>query len=133
MMRKWFAIAWGLVVCLLLVADGTLWLGKHITPDTDILALLPAEEQDPVLQQAFVHMVDAAQQRLVVAIGAEDWNEAKRAAQVYQAVLARHADLFVPQAAADQMQSDWLAHRSRHSLVLMTPAAKASLQQQPVA
>ncbi|HEX8955334.1 MAG TPA: MMPL family transporter [Burkholderiaceae bacterium] len=127
-LRKWFALAWGLVVCLLLAADGTLWLGKRIAPDTDILALLPAEEQDPVLQQAFVHMVDSAQQRLVVAIGAPEWSDARRAAEAFQAVLARHADLFVPQAAADELQSDWLGQWSRHSLVLMTRAAQENLR-----
>jgi len=131
MMRKWFALAWGLVVCLLLAGDGYLWLGKRITPDTDILALLPVEERDPVLQQAFAHMVDSAQQRLVIVIGATEWNDAKRAADAYNAVLARHADLFLPQAAVDSMQSDWLAQWSRHSLLLMTPAAEANLRTQP--
>ena len=130
-LRKWFALAWGLFVCLLVAGDGYLWLGKRITPDTDILALLPAEEQDPVLQQAFVHMVDSAQQRLVVAIGAPEWSDARRAAEAFQAVLARHAGLFVPQAAADQLQSDWLGQWSRHSLVLMTPAAQENLRRQP--
>ncbi len=130
-MRTWLALAWGLVVCLLLATDGYLWLGKHIAPDTDILALLPTEERDPVLQQAFGHMVDAAQQRLVIVIGAPEWNDAKRAADAYNAVLARHGDLFQPQNAATEVQSDWLAQWSRHSLVLMTPAAQAQLRQQP--
>ena len=130
-MRMWLALAWGLVVCLLLAGDGYLWLGKRIAPDTDILALLPTEERDPVLQQAFGHMVDAAQQRLVIVIGAPEWSDAKRAADAYDAVLTRHADLFLPQGAASQVQSDWLAQWSRHSLVLMTPAAQAQLRRRP--
>jgi hypothetical protein len=28
-------------------------------PDTDILALLPVQERDPILQQSFTHMVEA--------------------------------------------------------------------------
>ncbi len=130
-MRTWLALVWGLVVCLLLATDGYLWLGKRIAPDTDILALLPTEERDPVLQQAFGHMVDAAQQRLVIVIGAPEWSDARRAADAYGAVLARHGDLFLPQSAASQMQSDWLAQWSRHSLVLMTPAAQSQLRRQP--
>jgi predicted exporter len=131
MMRKWFALAWALVACLLLAADGYLWLGKRIAPDTDILALLPVEERDPVLQQAFAHMVDSAQQRLVILIGASEWHDAKRAADAYNAVLARHADLFVPQVTTADMQSDWLAQWSKHSLLLMTPGAEANLGRQP--
>ena len=63
-------------------------MGKRIAPDTDILALLPVQERDPVLQQAFAHMVDSAQQRLIVLVGADDWVEAGRAADIYHAVLA---------------------------------------------
>jgi predicted exporter len=32
---------------------------KRIVPDTDIMALLPVQERDPVLQQSFSHMVDS--------------------------------------------------------------------------
>jgi predicted exporter len=42
-----------LVVCLLLGHNAYLWLGKRIVPDTDILALLPVQERDPMLQQSF--------------------------------------------------------------------------------
>ena len=40
-----------------------LWAVKRIVPDTDIMALLPVQERDPVLQQSFSHMVDEPQQR----------------------------------------------------------------------
>ena len=66
MNRKGVALAWALVVCLLLAHNAYLWLGQRIVPDTDILNLLPVQERDPLLQQSFTHMVDAAQQRVVV-------------------------------------------------------------------
>ena len=60
-----FAWVWGLVVCFLVVHNVYLWFGKGLAPDTDILALLPIEERDPVLQRAFARMVDSGQQRLI--------------------------------------------------------------------
>ena len=89
-LRIVFAWVWALVVCLLLAHNVYLWMGKRIAPDTDILALLPVQERDPVLQQAFTHMVDSAQQRLIVLVGADDWAQASRAADAYHAVLAPH-------------------------------------------
>jgi hypothetical protein len=53
----------------LLIHNAYLCSGGQITPDTDILALLPIQERDPVLQQAFIRMVDSAQQRLIVLVG----------------------------------------------------------------
>ena len=87
-LRIILAWLWALVVCLILAHNVYLWMGKRIAPDTDILALLPVQERDPVLQQAFAHMVDSAQQRLIVLVGADDWVEAGRAADIYHAVLA---------------------------------------------
>ena len=88
-----FAWVWALVVGFLLVHNAYLWLGERIAPDTDILALLPVQERDPVLQQAFTRMVDSAQQRLIVLVGADDWAQASRAADAYDRVLAQHPDL----------------------------------------
>ncbi|MFZ6721198.1 MMPL family transporter [Undibacterium sp. Ji49W] len=125
------AIAWALVVCLLLAHNAYLWLGKRITPDTDILALLPVQERDPVLQQSFAHMVDTAQQRVVVLIGAPDWEQAKRAAQAYNAVIATRTDLLTSTTINDQTQSDWLAAFQKNSLGLLTAQQEQQLRTQP--
>ena len=42
---------WAAVVCLLLAHNVYLWIGQRLAPDSDILALLPVEERDPVLQK----------------------------------------------------------------------------------
>ena len=124
------AIAWALVVALLLAHNAYLWLGKRIAPETDILALLPVQERDPVLQASFTHMVDAAQQRLVILVGAPDWNDAKRAADAYSAVLARHAGLFESTPIDEQTQNDWLALFQQHRLPLVSVAQEAQLRQE---
>jgi len=90
---KRLALLWLLIVSLLVGHNVWLWLGKRISPGTDILALLPASQRDPVLNQAFSHMVDSAQQRVVVLVGGASWPEAVRAADAYQAVIGQHPQL----------------------------------------
>jgi len=131
MQKRVFALAWAAVVCVLVAFQGYLWFGRHIVPDTDILALLPAQQRDPVLQQSFTHMVEASQQRVVVLIGATAWDDAERAADAYAAVLARHPALLQATQADAQMQADWLAPFRRHTLLLMPSAQEAQLRARP--
>lgn len=130
MNRRVFAAVWALVVCLLLGHNAYLWLGKRIVPDTDILALLPVQERDPVLQQSFTHMVDSAQQRVIVLIGAADWGDAKRAADAYAAVLLSKPELLQRTQIGDQQQTDWLAKFQQHSLILLTSEQEKLLNTQ---
>jgi predicted exporter len=125
------ALIWALAVALLLAHGGYLWLVKGVVPDTDILALLPVEQRDPVLRQAFTHMVDAAQQRVIVLVGADDWEHARAAADAYSAVLARQPALLqtgVQLSAQDQQ--DWLAPSQQMRLSLLTPAQQTALRTQ---
>ena len=90
-LRKLLPLLWAAVVFLVLAHNGYLWFGKQVVPVTDILALLPMQQHDPLLQQAFNRMVDAAQQRLIVLVGAPDWTEASRAADAFTAVFGSAA------------------------------------------
>jgi len=126
--QTWLALAWALVVCALLGHNAYLWLGKRIVPGTDILALLPVQEQDPILQRSFTQMVDAAQQRVIVLVGAPEWEGAKKASAAYGAVLARHPDLFAPAAMSDQAQADWLAPFQAHRMSLLTAKQEEQLR-----
>jgi predicted exporter len=126
------ALLWLLVAALLLGHNGYLWLVQRITPNTDILALLPAQQRDPVKQQAFNHMVDAAQQRLVVLVGAAEWRQATQAADAYRAVLARRPDLLtLNDGASEQLQRDWLAPFAASRLGLLTPQQRDDLKNRP--
>ncbi|MGZ5819728.1 MAG: MMPL family transporter, partial [Burkholderiaceae bacterium] len=119
--RNLLAIIWALVVGILLAHNAYLWAAKKIVPDTNILALLPVQERDPVLQESFTHMVDSAQQRLIVLVGADDWEQAGRAADAYSAVLKPHADLLkFSDAASDQSQTDWLKLFQQHRFALVS-------------
>ena len=124
------ALAWLVAVALLLGHNGYLWLVKRIVPDTDIMALLPVQERDPILQRSFAHMVDAAQQRVIVLVGAADWEDAKRAADAYAAVLAKHPGLFDTASAGDGVQAEWLSLFQRHRLTLLTASQEGQLRQE---
>jgi len=124
-----FAALWAAIVCLLLAHNAYLWIGKRISPDTDIMALLPVQQRDPVLQLSFTHMVDTAQQRALVLVGATDWSEAKRAADAYSEVLKLHADVLQTTAMTEQTQQDWLALFAAHRAVLLTTAQQKNLQE----
>jgi hypothetical protein len=87
------AYLWAVAVSLLPAHTAWLWVANRIVPDTDILALLRVGERDPVLQRAFGNMVDAGQQRVIVLVGAAEWDQARRAANAYRGVLAPHGEL----------------------------------------
>jgi predicted exporter len=129
--RKAIAWFWALVVCLLLGHNAYLWMVKRIVPDTDIMALLPVQKRDPVLQQSFAQMVDAAQQRVIVLIGAKEWADAKHAADVYRKALATRTELFKTTQPTDQLQTDWLATFQEHRSVLLTSAQENQLRNEP--
>jgi predicted exporter len=128
-LRKLLPLLWAVVVFSILAYDGYLWFEKRIVPVTDILALLPAQERDPVLGQALNQIIAAAQQRLVVLLGAPDWKDARRAADSFTAVLAPHADVVqVSAAIPNETQSDWLEQLAPHRLLLLTARDDAALQ-----
>ena len=125
-----FALLWVLVTTLLLGYNAWLWGTRSVAPDTDILALLPVQERDPVLQRSFSHMVDFAQQRMVVLVGAPSWEDAKRASAAYRAVLADTPGVFRELAPMGNKEQDWLAQFRDHRLVLLTPQDERALREQ---
>jgi predicted exporter len=123
---------WGFVVCLLLAHNSYLWLHQRIAPETDILALLPLQERDPVLQQAFTQMVDTGQQRLIVLVGADDWTQARDAADAYHSALSPHRDLLqLEQPSTSQSQQEWLGLFRQHRIGLLTAQQESALRQLP--
>ena len=128
--RNLLAWVWGVIVCLLLAHSAYLLMSDRLAPDTDILALLPVQERDPVLQKAVTHIVASTRQRLVVLVGADDWEQTRRAANAYHAVLAPHTELL----RLDDRANSWQADESlvgRHRLILMTGSDERALKRQP--
>lgn len=79
-MRAAFALLWLLIAAAAVAHVGTvLWQGLPL--DTDLMALLPVEEQDSGLQDAKARMAREVSQRVVILAGHADRGEARAAAQ----------------------------------------------------
>lgn len=130
--RIWPAFAWAFIVALLVGHATWLLTTNRLAPDTDILAMLPVEEHDPVLQQAITHMSETAQQRLIVLIGADKWDQAQLAADSYRRVLESHGDQFrLDDGTPVQVQQEWLEQFWPHRHALLTPSQRDALTGQP--
>ena len=128
--RSLSAWVWGGIVCLLLAHTTYLLVTERLAPDTDILALLPVQERDPVLQKAVAQVVGSTQQRLIVLVGADDWAQARRAADAYRAVLIPHAELLRLDERASPWQQDLMLFQ-KHRLVLLSAGDELALKSQP--
>lgn len=130
--RIWPALLWATLVGLAIAHVSWLWTTNRFAPETDILAMLPSEERDPVLQQAIVHVADAAQQRFIVLIGAEDWKRARSAADAYRRVLESRSDQFhLEDQLATRSEQGWIAQLWPYRGVLLTDAQRDALTNQP--
>lgn len=129
--RRWAPWFWAMIVAVVVVHCGYLWWQQRLMPDTDILALLPATQRDPVRQRALEQMVDAARQKLVVLVGAASWDDAQRAAAAYRQVLApvRHL-IDDAEAVTDGIESDWLTAFKNHRQILITAQDDVALRTQ---
>lgn len=81
----WFAWAWLLVVLAIAAHQWSFWREGRL--DTDVLALLPRDEQRPEVAEATEKLAAAAGQRVVVMLGADSDAAARRAAAAWRAAL----------------------------------------------
>ncbi|MBC8087908.1 MAG: hypothetical protein H7Z40_11640, partial [Phycisphaerae bacterium] len=64
-----FAWVWLVVVLAALLYNGKVWFVDHRPLETDFLALLPADESDPVVRDAFNRVANAAEQNVLILVG----------------------------------------------------------------
>jgi predicted exporter len=128
--RELLAWFWGAIVCALACHSVYLTASGRLAADSDILALLPVPERDPALQKAVLQSVAATQQRLIVLVGAEDWRQARSAADAYLAALRPHKELLRPEERLSQWQQDETFFR-KHQLTLLTAADEQALRNEP--
>lgn len=125
-MRNRLAILWVLVVLAVGVHQVAFWRAARL--DTDVLALLPEDEQAPEADAATRKLADEAGRQLVLLVGAPDWESAQRAADAATAELAKAGDLLEPAAvdatALDAALAFYRPYRDR----LLTPAQRAWLE-----
>lgn len=81
-MRWWrvAAIAWLLVVFAVAVHQWKFW--REGSVDTNVLALLPSDERAPEVGLATQRLADGVSRRVVLMLGAKEWEEARGAAEM---------------------------------------------------
>lgn len=120
----WAAALWLVVVLALAWHQVGFWRAPAL--DSDILALLPDEGNDPLLAAADGKLRDQTTRQVVVLIGDRDWSRARDAARVFQGSLAaQHAPLVAEvRADASAAALDFFRpYRDR----LLTPEQRAQL------
>jgi len=116
------------MVLLVAAYDGWLWFVEKRALETDVLALLPAEERDPAVNDALRSVTEAAQQHVVVLVGSRDWESARHAADAYRRVIDSHRDWFRADSTAALNQARALAPWWSHRAALLTTADRHALR-----
>ncbi|KFN42942.1 MMPL family transporter [Arenimonas oryziterrae] len=96
---RWAAWLWLALVLALVVQQIGFWRSPKI--DSDVLALLPGEERDPLLALAERGIVDGATRQIVVLVGGSDWASVRQATQTFTETLKASPTLSMP--ASDEL------------------------------
>lgn len=123
---RWLALIWSALI--LAVATHQIQFWQNARLDTDVLALLPENEQEPEISLATRKLTGQAERSVIILVGAQERASAQRAALVISSILEREADLLLPAAPGagiektmdfykpwrdrllTPLQRDWLAH-----------------------
>jgi len=125
----WRVAAWAWLAFCLVVAvhQFSFWRTTHF--DTDVLALLPQDEQSPEVGIAARQLAGQVTRQVVVMVGAPDWASAQKAADAWeQGALAAHAPLQRSALAGADSLRDTLAFYAPYRDRLLTPAQRAQLE-----
>jgi predicted exporter len=136
--RRWIVAAWiwMAIVAVVAVHQWRFWQNGRF--GTDVMALLPQDEQAPEVGQATRQLADQVTRQVVVMIGAPDWNDARRAAAAWQKGLAgtgagagTEPPLRDSALAGEQALREMLDFYGPHRDRLLTPAQRAQLEHTP--
>ena len=117
--RRWRGLSqiWVLLVLALIVQQVQFWRAPQL--DTDVMALLPGEAQDPLLALASEQIAASATRQLVSLVGADDWARARAAAERYVAVIdAADSDLRRVQLQPEALQQALNFYRGSRAALL---------------
>ena len=126
---RWQAAAWlWLAFCVVVaVHQWTFWRAPRF--GTDVMALLPQDEQAPEVGRATRQLADQLTRQVVVMIGAPDWARAQRAADAWQhAMAAAQAPLKTSALAGSDALRDTMAFYVPYRDRLLTPAQRDQLE-----
>ena len=125
----WQVAAWvWLALCgVVAVHQWTFWRTAHF--GTDVMALLPQDEQAPEVSRATRQLADQVTRQVVVMIGAPDWAGARKAAAAWQqSVDAIRAPLKPSAMAGPDTLRDTLDFYAPYRDRLLTPAQRTRIE-----
>ena len=127
--QAWRLAAWAWLALVAVVAahQWHFWKTGHF--DTDVMALLPQDEQAPEVSRATRQLADQFTRQVVVMVGAPDWASATRAADAWQHALdAARPPLKDSALAGTGATSDLLAFYAPYRDRLLTAAQRSQLE-----
>lgn len=126
--RLWPALAllWLLAVAALAVQQAGFWRQARL--DSDVMALLPQEGDDPLLRRANERIAGAATRQVVVMLGSADWSRSRAAAEAFLAELAPQASLLAPVPGQDADLAAAIDFYAPHRRGLLTDSQREQLQ-----
>jgi len=128
------AAAWLWLAFVLVVAAHQWQFWRSGRFATDVMALLPQDEQAPEIGRATRQLADQVTRQVVVMLGAPDWPAAQRAAAAWQGALAQaHAPLRESALAGADALRESLDFYAPYRDRLLTPAQRAQLEATPPA
>ncbi|MEO7996363.1 MAG: MMPL family transporter [Gemmatimonadaceae bacterium] len=122
------ALVWLVMVIGALLYNGKVWFIDHRALETDFLALLPKDESDPVVRDAFDRVSQTAEQNVLVLVGSRDWERARIAGDAYAKVLATQPTWFTPASLAAIQSDSALAPWWNNRRGLITNADQKALE-----
>lgn len=121
---------WLVVVLACLAHNAWYWGVQRHAPVTDVLAMLPRDEQRPEAALATQALADAGARRISILVGGGDWPQAQAAADLFLRTLG---DLPARHRVADAEQQAWLDLFGPVRSGLLTPTWRERLSQAPTA
>jgi predicted exporter len=131
MRRAWAWLAWIWLALVLALAVQQIGFWRAPQLDSDVMALLPSETQDPLITRANRQIVEGATRQVVVLIGSNDWSQTRTAAEAFAMSLAGSAVL-ESRAGQDNGSTAALDFYCPYRDRLLTPGQRARLQEADV-
>lgn len=127
---RWLALVWLAWALLCVGHNAWLWTRSGTLLDTDVLAMLPQDERDPLAASATRLMASAAERRVIVLVGGADWPAAQHAGDAFAASLADQTVATLRYRVDDQAQQTWLDFYAPHRAALLSAATREQLTRQ---
>ncbi|MDW6001855.1 MMPL family transporter [Vibrio mangrovi] len=130
---NWPAILW--LVCVLLCSTFLIQRIFFTTAqpfETNILKLLPGNQQDPWVEKAFRQISERMSDRLIFILSQHDENRLYQAARQFESALsASHDFTQVTGKISDQQRQQWTQYYFRHRFQQLSPVQHERLSQHP--